>query len=138
MGLKKGSQMRQIILLIFLLPAAVFASTFECSAVEGVYQPPGQSTLEDAGGRDQSVIGRVFHVKRESGEIVGSGLFASEDETITILRDVNEIINTFEVMYTNKHSDLKFLKISEFEGDLTFSFYFGWLRLLLIGKCRVV
>ena len=124
------------ILLILSMPT--YATTFECKTVEGVYQSPGETTFIDTGKRDPSIIGGVFHVKRESGEIVGSGLFASKDETITILRDVNEILNTFEVMYTNKHSDLKFLKISEFKDDLTFSFYFGWLRLLLIGECRVV
>ena len=130
--------MRLIILLLHLLPAVTLASTFECKTIEGVYQSPGATTLTDAGERDPTVIGRVFHVKRDNAEVVGSSLFSSDDETVTILRDINEIINTLEVIYTNKHSDLKFLKIKEFKGDITFSYYFGWLRLLLVGECTEV
>lgn len=123
------------LLCAFGLPLSAFATTLQCEVTDGAYKAPGDTSLVDAGRRDPNIIGSIFLVKREPGEIVGSELFSNVSDKVTVLRNVNEIINILEVMSVSQHSDLKFLAIKEFEGKLTFSYYFGNLNLLLTGDC---
>jgi hypothetical protein len=120
--------------IVFLLStSSAVAGTFECKTRDGVYKPVGKATIEAASNRDKSVLDKVFHVKRETGEILG-GLFENEGHKINILRDTE---TTYEVLSTNRHSDVTFLKIDEFEKMRTFKFYHGWLGLFLVGECSL-
>lgn len=129
---------RDLTLAIFLisLSSVARAGDFSCQVAEGVYKAPGMVHLEDASKRDPAVIGKVFRVNRITGEVFGGSLFATSSEQVKILRNVNELINTFEVMSTNKHSDVKLLSIDEHEAKITFKYYFDWLGLFLTGTCR--
>lgn len=90
--------------------------------------------LNDAVTRDQSVLGKVFYVDRKTGRVSGDGLFGNIDEDVKVLRNVSE--NVFEVLSTNKRSDVKLLSIEEFKTKTTFKYYFSWLGLLLTGDCN--
>lgn len=125
----------QIAVVLVSLPSAGWAGDFDCRVLKGIYKPSGVTRLDDASKFDPSIIGKVFYVKRRTGAIDGGSLFANAHEEIRVLRDVKDSINTYEVMSTSKHSDIKVLKIDEFEGKTTFKYYFGFLGLLLTGEC---
>ena len=129
--------MRTLIALLgaFGLTQSAFATTLECQVTDSAYKSPGSTSIADATTTDPNIIGKVFYLKRETGEVVGSSLFSNEGGVVTILHNVNEIINIVEVMSIDDHSDLKFLSIHEFEKKLTFSYYIGFLNLMLIGRC---
>ena len=124
-----------IAFLLLLVSGIVSANDFKCTVKEGVYKTPGSAELDDASHRDQSVIGAVFYVRRDSGEIVGSSPFDNGGDVISVLRNIDEIINTVEIMSKNDQSDVKLLKVDELYEKLTFKYYFGWLGLLLTGDC---
>ena len=125
-----------VLFLIFcgsILPA--LAADFQCRVEGGVYKPQGESILHDVGQLDKSLVGEVFFVTRETGVVVGNNLLVNEGEQITILRNIDEVLNSFEVMSINAHSDVKVLDIFEFKDKPTFKYYFGYLGLLVIGPC---
>ena len=130
--------MRTIVcfLCAYLLAFSAAADTLQCEVSDGAYKSPGSTSLVDALMRDPTLSGNVFHVNRETGEIVGSSLLRNEGKKITILRNIDEIINVVEIMSVNDHFDLTFLAVKEFEGKLTFSYYIGFFGLMLIGECR--
>lgn len=127
----------QLVIVIFFLSLSkvAWSGEFSCQVAEGVYKAPGATHLQDASKRDPSVIGKAFRVNRATGEILGAPLFTNSGEKVMILRNVNEAINSFEVMSTNKHSDVKLLSIDKHENQITFKYYFDWLGLFLIGAC---
>lgn len=123
-------------ILLFSMSTAALSSDFSCRVSTGVYMPPGVVRLDDAATRDPSVIGKAFSVDRKTGNVAGDGLFGNAGEDVKVLRNVNETINVFEVLSTNRHSDVKVLSIDQFKTKTTFKYYFGWLGLLLIGECN--
>jgi hypothetical protein len=129
--------MKYIVLFLILcgsiLPAS--ATDFQCRVEGGVYKPQGESILHDVGQLDKSLVGEIFFVTRETGVVVGNNLLGNEGEQITILRNIDEVLNSFEVMSMNAHSDVKVLDIFEFKDKLTFKYYFGYPGLLVIGPC---
>ena len=124
---------RNLVIAIFFL---LLPSDFSCHVAEGVYKAPGTVHLEDVSKRDPAVIGKVFRVNRTTGEVLGDPLFTNSGDKVKILRNVNELINSFEVMSTNKHSDVKLLNIDEHDNKITFKYYFDWLGLFLTGTCN--
>jgi hypothetical protein len=126
----------QIALILVFLPSPGWAGDFDCRVSNGIYIPPGIVRLDDVSKRDPSVIGQVFYIKRGTGVISGNSLFANTNDEIRILRDVQDSTNTYEVMSTSKHSDVKILQIDKLQGKTTFKYYFGWFGLLLIGECN--
>lgn len=124
------------LLCAYLLAFSAAADTLQCEVSDGATKLPGSTSIVDPAITDPTLVGNVFHVNRETGEIVGSALFRNDGETITILRDIDEIINVVEIMSVNAHFDLTFLAVREFEGKLTFSYYAGFFDLMLIGECR--
>ena len=125
------------IILSFMLSLPAFAGGFECIVVSGAYKSPGESGIFDAKERDPTVSGSTFTVARETGKVSGSSLFSNQGDQITIVRDTDDLINTFEVMSKNSHNDIKLLKIDSFEGRFTFKYYFGWLGLFITGDCSI-
>ena len=119
----------------FGLTQSALATTLECQVTDSAYKSPGSTSIADATITDPEIIGEVFYLKRDTGEIVGRSVFSNENEVVTILHNVYEIINIVEVMSIDDHSDLKFLSVHEYEGKLTFSYYVGFLNLMLIGSC---
>jgi len=126
----------QLALILTFLPNASFANGFNCRVLNGVYKPPGTARLDDALKRDTSINGQNFYIKRETGVIGGSSIFANINEEIRILSDIKGTINSYVVTSVSKHSDAKILKIDEFDGKLTFIYYFSWLGLFLTGECH--
>lgn len=126
----------QITLFLILLPAIAWPSDFSCRVSKGVYKPVGMAYLEDASKRDPSIIGKVFYVSRATGEVTGNILLSNAGEKLKVLRDINDVVNTFEVMSTNEHSDVKLLSIDKYENKVTFKYYFDWLGLFLTGECE--
>lgn len=122
--------------LLFSMSTVALSSDFSCRVSTGVYNPPGVIRLDDAATRDPSVIGKVFSVDRKTGNVAGDGIFGNAGEDVNVLRNVNEIINVFEVLSTNRHSDVKVLSIYQLKTKIHFKYYFGWLGLLLIGECN--
>jgi len=124
-----------LVLLLCVSITPVSAADFQCRVEGGVYKPQGESILHDARQLDKSLIGEVFIVSRGTGVVVGNNILGNEHEQITILRNIDEVLNSFEVMSMNAHSDVKLLDIFEFKDKLTFKYYFGYPGLLAIGTC---
>ncbi len=129
--------MKYIVHILFLCVSImpVSAADFQCRVEGGVYKPQGEPILHDARQLDKSLIGEVFFVSRGTGVVVGNNLLGNKGEQITILRNIDEVLNSFEVLSMNAHSDIKLLDIFEFKNKLTFKYYFGYPGLLVIGSC---
>ena len=115
----------------FALP--VQARNFECTIADGVHGTPGTTSLAPAAKRDPKIIGSTFMVETSRAGVAGSVLFRTEGQKVEVLRDTED---AYELLLRNQQQDVKTLKLTRFNGKWTFSYYNGWLALLLTGHCR--
>jgi hypothetical protein len=113
--------------------SAANAATFECRTTDGVYRSPGSTKLAAAGKRDPKIIGTVFTVERGAARVVGSSLFQTDGKRVERIRDGEDI---YELLWHSEHRDVISLRLAKFNGSWSFSYYSGWLGLLLAGSCR--
>ncbi len=113
--------------------SAANAATFECRTTDGVYRSPGSTKLAAAGQRDPKIIGTVFIVERGAARVVGSPLFQTDGKRVERIRDGED---TYELLWHGEHKDIVSLRLTKFNGAWSFSYYSGWLGLLLSGSCR--
>jgi hypothetical protein len=123
-----------LMLTVLAIPPA-FGEELACTVSDGVYRPPGSTSLQDALKRDPLLKGRTFTVDRRSGRVAGSPLFANGDGKVEVTTDIKDTVDRIEVLSVDQQRDVKILTISRHEGSPTFTYYFSFFGLLLTGTC---
>jgi hypothetical protein len=114
------------------LVGAAQAATYRCQTTDGVYRVPGSTKLAPAARRDPKVIGSVFTVERSAGRVTGSSLFETEGKRVDRVQDTED---AYELLWHNDHKDTVSLRLTKLQGAWSFSYYSGWLGLMLAGSC---
>ena len=126
------------VLAYFGLACSAFAADFTCTIRHGVYKAPADPELKDVLVRDPSLGGKSFTVTRSSGRIAASGFLSNEGEEISVLRNIDQPVNSsnqFEVMSSGKNSGIKLLSIDVLDGQFLFKYYFSIMGMILTGEC---
>ena len=121
-------------ILIFYAATACANTVYKCTVKSGVFKPLGVTTLGEALDRDPNLEGSVFMVEYPSGKVIGPAIFTNKNEKIEVLENRSGL---FKVISKNEKNDISILRIKEFEGMYTFSFYFEFFELLLV-RTRIV
>jgi hypothetical protein len=136
------------LLALVMIATTTDAGTLACRVTGGSFKPAGAAPFEDAAVHEPSIVGRRFTVNRETGDIVGEGLFADLGRVVEVVANVEGSSDHFEAVLrqddhgllagrpaATPHTDVGVLTIDRVDGQHYFKYYFSFLGLLLVGTC---
>lgn len=124
-------------LLLVLAPVQALGDDISCTVSGEVYVGKGPSESLGQLERGTSFQGQQFSITPDSGAISGSELFANSSQVVTVFLSESDNEETLDVMSRNERGELKYLSVRTHGDLISFSYFFGWLEMLLTGDCRM-